>query len=199
MAPRTAARLNAASTLAGHLLGTLPDRWLHTQAVARRAEQLAATVGSSDQEALLAAAWLHDIGYGPLARVTGFHPLDGARYLGARGWPERVVGLVAYHSGAEFLAGPHGLTEQLAQFPHERSAVADALTYADQTTGPRGELMTIDDRRAEALARHGQSSAQAAVRQVREPFLIAVGLRVESRLWTSEHHSSTHSTIAEAH
>jgi hypothetical protein len=31
----------------------------------------------------VAAAWLHDIGYAPAIAEsgTGFHPLDGARYL----------------------------------------------------------------------------------------------------------------------
>jgi hypothetical protein len=164
----------------------MPDRWLHTQAVARRAEQLAVTVDSSDRGVLVDAAWLHDIGYSPLARATGFHPLDGALYLETLGWPVRIVGLVAYHSGAEFLAAALGLTEQLALLPQEHSAVSDALTYADQTTGPRGEPMTIGDRRAEALARHGPDSAQAAVRHVREPFLVAAGHRVEARVRGAE-------------
>jgi HD-like signal output (HDOD) protein len=182
MANGVAARLRVASEFAGYILAPLPDRWLHTQAVARRAEQMAVTVDSSDRGVLVAAAWLHDIGYSPLARDTGFHPLDGARYLEAHGWPTRIIGLVAYHSGAEFLAGAYGLTEHLAQFPQEHSAVADALTYADQTTGPHGELMSLDDRRAEALARHGAESAQTAVRHTREPVLVAIGRRVESRL-----------------
>ena len=30
---------------------------------------------------MTAAAWLHDIGYAPAVDDTGFHPLDGARYL----------------------------------------------------------------------------------------------------------------------
>ena len=91
-------RLNAALEWAEHLLSPLPDRWLHTQAVARRAEELAVTVDPSDRNVLVAAAWLHDIGYSPLAHATGFHPLDGARYLEAHGWAPRISGLVAYHS-----------------------------------------------------------------------------------------------------
>jgi HD domain len=187
MPPGTAVRLNAASEWAEYLLSPLPDRWLHTQAVARRAEELAVTVDSSDRGVLVAAAWLHDIGYSPLAHATGFHPLDGARYLEAHGWAPRIAGLVAYHSGAEFLASAQGLAEQLTHFPHERSAVADALTYADQTTGPHGEPMAMNDRRAEALTRHGPGSNLAAVRHAREPFLVAVGRRVESRLSALAH------------
>ncbi len=30
---------------------------------------------------LVAAAYLHDIGYAPELAITGFHPLDGARHL----------------------------------------------------------------------------------------------------------------------
>jgi putative nucleotidyltransferase with HDIG domain len=178
----TAERLELAPAYAEYLLDQLPDRWRHTVAVASRAGQLAVTVDPVDRWVLVAAAWLHDIGYSALARDTGFHPLDGAAFLEQNGWPDRVAGLVAYHSGADFLAGAHGLTEQLARFSHERSAVADALTYADQTTGPHGEPMAINDRRAEALARHGPGSAQIQVRCAREPFLLATGRRVEARL-----------------
>jgi hypothetical protein len=32
-------------------------------------------------ELIEAAAFLHDIGYSSVVRSTGFHPLDGARYL----------------------------------------------------------------------------------------------------------------------
>ncbi len=46
-------------------------------------------------EALVAAAWLHDIGYAPEVTDTGFHPLDGARYLVGLGIAERVVNLWA--------------------------------------------------------------------------------------------------------
>jgi hypothetical protein len=43
------------------------------------------------REVLVAAAWVHDIGYAPELLATGFHPLDGARYLTGLGVPERVV------------------------------------------------------------------------------------------------------------
>ena len=38
---------------------------------------------------LVAAAWLHDIGYAPELVETGFHPLDGARYLRREGLMNR--------------------------------------------------------------------------------------------------------------
>jgi integrase len=51
-------------------------------------------------ELLRAAAWLHDVGYTPSLAVTGFHPLDGARYLTTADVPDRLIGLVAFHSSA---------------------------------------------------------------------------------------------------
>ena len=45
-----------------------PERWLHTQGVASRAAELAVTVPAADRSVLIAAAWLHDIGYAPASR-----------------------------------------------------------------------------------------------------------------------------------
>ena len=83
----------------GLLAKALPRRWAHVQGVASKAEHVAASLALSD-EALVAAAWLHDVGYAPEVTDTGFHPLDGARYLAGAGVPERVVNLVARHSYA---------------------------------------------------------------------------------------------------
>ncbi len=60
------ARALAEQTLADHL----PDRWRHTQAVAREAIWLAA-LPDVDREPLIAAAVLHDVGYSPSSPVPG--------------------------------------------------------------------------------------------------------------------------------
>jgi len=78
-------------------LTSLGDRWLHTVAVARQAEQVASVLALPDDELLVAAAWLHDIGYAPALAVTGFHPLDGAVYLDRLGH-RRLACLVANHT-----------------------------------------------------------------------------------------------------
>ncbi|WP_412735713.1 HD domain-containing protein [Krasilnikovia sp. MM14-A1259] len=163
------------------LLGGMGARWRHSRGVAYRAAELAGPLGV-DTDLLVAAAWLHDIGYAPPAVVSGFHPLDGAGYLAARRWPPRVAGLVANHSGAVFVAAARGLDDALAAFPDEGGVVADALTYADQTIGPGGERVTPQDRRAEMLRRHGSVSWNARVDHVRWPYLKAVAERVEDRL-----------------
>lgn len=58
----------------------LPRRWAHSLGVAKRACSLSPILGR-DAELLEAAAVLHDVGYSPSIATTGFHPLDGARFL----------------------------------------------------------------------------------------------------------------------
>jgi putative nucleotidyltransferase with HDIG domain len=170
-----------AMCLAESLLGELPQRLSHSAGVARRAADLSAAVHPTDRDLLLCAAWLHDIGYAPAARDTGFHPLDGARLLRREGWPERLCALVAHHSGACFMADAQGVTG-LAEFPDEASPVTDALAAADQTTGVRGEAAFLEDRLAEALARHGELSVYGLAHVRRAPYLRAAAWRVELRL-----------------
>lgn len=175
-------RAGAARTLAEVLLDGLPDRLAHSAAVARRAGELVRAVHPGDRETLVVAAWLHDVGYSPVLRETGFHPLDGAAYLRQQGWSDRVCGLVAHHSGAAFVAGAQRLAGALARFPHEASPVSDALTYADQTVGPQGQRMSLDERLAEVLTRHGPHSAQARIHPLRSAHIRGVARRVEQRL-----------------
>ena len=60
--------------------------------------------------------------------------------------------------------------------------MSDALTYADQTTGPLGQRVDIRSRIDEVLRRHGPGSLQAKAHSVRGPYLLAIAERVESRL-----------------
>jgi hypothetical protein len=181
----TAADVARARALAGGVLIAQPDRWRHTMAVAARAEELTGAVAPDDRQVLLAAAWLHDVGYSPDIATTGFHPLDGARFLDREaGWPPRLCALVAHHSGARFVARPLGLHLQLNTYPDERSPVTDALAYADQTVGARGERLPMEERLADMLRRHGPGSANASVHEIRGPYLRAAAERVEQRLRT---------------
>ena len=93
-----------AADLAQHILDSDPDRLAHSKAAARRAEFLTLAVEPECAALLVAAAWLHDIGYAPGLRDTGFHPIDGARHLQTIGWPPAICNLVAHHSGARFVA-----------------------------------------------------------------------------------------------
>ena len=171
-----------AAGLAGELLASLGDRWLHTQGVARRAEEHAASVPTDDRELLVVAAWWHDLGYAPQLAHTGFHPLDGARYLAAEGFPERLCALIAHHSAATFEAEERGLLDQLSAWPHEESAVADALWAADMTTGPTGEPVEYAERLAEILYRYDEKSPVArAMSRARSDIETTIS-RTKSRL-----------------
>src|SRR5690606_38331824 len=113
---------------AARLLGTTPGRWRHVSGVAARAYAASKILNPSEAPLLIAAAWLHDIGYSPEIARTGFHPLDGARHLRAIGASARLCALVAQHSAAAVDAEIRGLRVVLeSEFPAERSLVAEAL------------------------------------------------------------------------
>jgi hypothetical protein len=139
------------------LADSLPRRWAHTQGVAARARSLAAITGA-DVGLITAAAWLHDIGYAPAAAVTGFHPLDGARYLrDVRQADPRLCRLVAHHTYAVMEARERGLADTLlAEFEPERPDLTDILTYCDMTTSPADLPVTVEKRLAEISTRYGR-------------------------------------------
>jgi hypothetical protein len=103
------------------------------------------------------AAWLHDVGYAPDVEDTGFHPLDGARYLRRLHADPRLCGLVANHSGARYEAELRGLVNELAEFPDETTLVRDGLWYCDMTISPVGLPVSFDDRLAEIRSRYGEA------------------------------------------
>jgi hypothetical protein len=83
---------------------------------------------------------------------TGFHPLDGARYLRRLG----IDGQVAYHSCAMVEAETRGLRDALAaEFKPGEPLLTDVLLYCDITTGPGGNYIRPADRLAEICARYG--------------------------------------------
>lgn len=133
-----------AERLARQHLALLPRRMAHVEGVARRAAEAASV--AADPELLIAAAWLHDIGYGPALVRTGFHPVDGAHYLRRIGAGDRLCGLVANHSCACVEARHRGV---LIEWADEESAERDALWRADITTIPTGHVTTVRTRLAE--------------------------------------------------
>jgi putative nucleotidyltransferase with HDIG domain len=163
------------------LAEVLPRRWEHVQGVAGKAERVAASLALSG-EVLVSAAWLHDIGYVPDVAETGFHPLDGARYLAGLGAPERVVNLVARHSYALLEAELRGIGDLVAVFPDEGGALRDALWYCDLTTSPDGQPVSTPDRIAEIKARYGPGHIVTRFITDGAPELLAAVERTEYRL-----------------
>ena len=147
----------ARETAEAFLADALPRRWAHTIGVAATAERLAAALEPVHADTIVAAAWLHDIGYAPdLVANTGFHPIDGAAYV-SRTCPDlwSAVNLIAHHSGALFEARERGLEAELAsyRFPVDVEELA-ILNAADLCTSRDGELIDPRARLNEVLDRY---------------------------------------------
>ncbi|GAA1173562.1 HDIG domain-containing protein [Streptomyces hebeiensis] len=161
----------------------LPRRWAHSLGVAERARSLAPILGA-DAELMEAAAVLHDIGYAPDVAETGFHPLDGARYLrDVAQADKRVVCLVAHHSCAWMEAEARGLRAELeGEFPREHSDLNDALCFCDMNTTPDGTPTNPVDRVNEIAGRYGADSLIGTFIRRAEPEILASTARVLERL-----------------
>jgi hypothetical protein len=167
----------------GLLEQPLPRRWAHTQGVARKARSLAPILGD-DADLLEAAAWLHDIGYSPEIATTGFHPLDGARYLRDIAQAEEILcHLVAGHSCAIIEAEQRGLAEELSrEFPPADEPLKNALTYCDMTTTPDGEHVAVGHRLAEIRERYGPGHLVTHFIQSAEPWLVEAVRSIQYRV-----------------
>jgi hypothetical protein len=164
------------------LVAELPQRWRHVAAAGGEAQRIADVFGGDGAE-LVAAAWLHDVGYASELADTGFHPVDGARFLRAGGWPARVCGLVAHHSGAVHEAELRRLGAELAEFGDEGpTPVRDALWYCDLTTGPAGERVAVDARLREIGERYGAGDVVARSVELAAPELVGAVERTRVRL-----------------
>lgn len=171
----------AAEIALSKLASRLPRRWKHVQAVASRATWVAQSLGLGED--LVSAAWLHDIGYAPDLVATGFHPLDGARFLRREGFDECIVSLVAYHSCAYIEAGIRGLASELAaDFAPGTSELADALLYCDMTTGPDGDYVRPADRLVEIRGRYGPDHEVTRFVELAAPEILTAAGRVEELL-----------------
>lgn len=166
---------------AEQLLAPLSQQWAHSSAVGHRAGRIAKAFPAHDRGQLVAAAYLHDIGYAPGLRRTGCHAIDGASHLRDAGH-ERLARLVAHHAEARFEANLRGLDDELAEFSRESSPVADALTYCDMTIGFDGEPLTLDERTREIARRHGEADAVTRSLAWSMPFLSLCVARTERRL-----------------
>ncbi|MGZ6667675.1 MAG: hypothetical protein ACXVH3_23390 [Solirubrobacteraceae bacterium] len=177
-----AARSQAAA-LADTLLGSVGTRLAHSACVARRVEQIGHMVDRRWQPALYEAAWLHDVGYHGRIAFTGFHPLDGARWLQASGWQPETCRLVAWHTAASTEGTLRGLADALAaEFAPPVPLAAAALTWADLTSSPTGAEWTVHRRVADILRRHPADSVVHRAVVAALPELWAAVEKVEFRL-----------------
>lgn len=154
-----------------------PDRRAHSLAVGRKAEAAASTVRAAVRSDLVTAAVLHDIGYAHPG--TGFHPLDGARFLDGLGFSRAVCHLVVHHSGSTWEAEERGLDLTVyAEFAVSDVDLGPAhavLWWADMTTGPDGADVRVEDRLSEICARYGPDDVVTRFISRARPVLVAAG------------------------
>lgn len=160
-----------------------PERLRHILGVAERVRQSAREInarrqyGAVDETVAYCAALVHDIGYLPLARDTGFHPLDGYRFLCAHGAAELARRIVAHSSSPEEarlrgLSLPEG-TEDLA---------AHLLTYWDVRVKQGGEVVTYEERRRDILDRYGEESVVGRANGLARPRILRIIERIDGLL-----------------
>lgn len=98
--PAPASELSWAEQVAERLLEPLGSRWRHTLGVVERARTVAGALEADKADVLVAATYVHDVGYAPELAQTGFHPLDGARFLRDAGpRASRGLGRVSLEGG----------------------------------------------------------------------------------------------------
>jgi hypothetical protein len=172
-----------AALLADRLLGGVGTRLAHSARVAGQVERVRDLLDGEWRSAIVDAAWLHDIGYSPRVQRTGFHALDAARWLRARGWPTATCRLVAWHTEAEVEGAVRGLGEDLAaEFEPPPALAAAGLAWADLTSSPAGELCTAADRIADILWRYPPDSIMHRAIADATPRLREAAEEIDSRL-----------------
>jgi hypothetical protein len=126
---------------------------------------------------LVTAATLHDVGYGH--PQLGFHPLDGAAYLEDLGFSSVVCHLVAHHSASTIEAEERGIDlvvyDRFAVGRDDLGPAHAVLWWADLTTGPQGQELTVEERLNDIATRYGPDHVVARSARRARSVLLAAG------------------------
>jgi hypothetical protein len=158
-----------------HWLSVLgSERREHSLEVGRKAASVAGMVDEELSKELHVAATLHDIGYA--YPETDFHALDGARFLARHGFSRAVCHLVVHHSASTLEAEERGIDLVVYdEFAVDRDLghAHQLLWWADMTTGPTGETVTVEDRLDEICWRYGPEDLVTRFITRARPILVA--------------------------
>ena len=170
-----------AQTLAHTLLAEYPCRLDHVGGAAMIAGMAAGALRVEHADTVIAAAWLHDIGYAAAVARTGFHPLDGALFLAREGWPDPVVFMVAHHSHAAVLAPYYGVHHHMALLEHVEGQADDIITFSDLRAGTNGLGADPRDRIDDMRQRHADRTfVPDDIREARYRMLLTAAARVNA-------------------
>lgn len=163
------------------------SRRAHSLEVGRKAESAAMLVAPHLREDLVAAAYLHDVGYAH--QDSGFHPLDGARLLASRGYSAAVCHLVAHHTASLVEATHRGIPpaeiERFTVAGEDIQKADQVLWWADMTTDPTGETVEAETRLAEIVERYGPDHIVTRSIQDATPLLLAACQAVSGSMYGS--------------
>lgn len=177
-----------AARVAEAMLIGVGTRLAHSRRVASQAVMVAPFLAAPWRDALVQAAWLHDIGYSPSISITGLHPLDGARFLRDLDWSKAICGLVAWHTRPTTEATLRGhLAALRGEFAQPPALALAALTWADLTSTPTGEACQPSDRITEILRRHKPGSMVHEATTANLPDLLADVRMIEDLIADSVH------------
>lgn len=172
-----------AAAVADRLLRDVGTRLAHSAGVAAQVQRVGGLLDGSWRLAVIEAAWLHDAGYNERLALTGFHPLDGARWLRDHCWPGKTCRLVAWHSAAATEGALRGLDHELAgEFEPPPWLAGAALTWADLTSSPSGERWAVGRRLADILRRHPTDSVAHRATVAALPALWGAAREIEALL-----------------
>jgi len=145
---------NLVRTFIEKCLANNPKRVAHVLEISRRVRETAEKLGLRGAQLELAecAALLHDIGYWEPIAKTGFHPIDGARFLEEHQEPELAAYIIGHSCSPE--------EGELSGFPGIRqdpSLIAKLITYWDVQVKQGGEVVSYSERFADIISRYGEA------------------------------------------
>lgn len=132
-----------------------PQRVLHILKIAHQVRESAIKLGlkGADLDFADCAALLHDIGYWKPIAITGFHPIDGARFLEQQG-EHNLASLIVGHSCSVEEGELLGFTE----IKFSSDIIAKLITYWDVQVKQGGEVVSYKERFTDIISRYGADS-----------------------------------------
>jgi hypothetical protein len=158
-----------------------PERLAHVLMIAKEVRKTAAVIATKhphlkiDPDFSYCAALLHDIGYAPCAKNTGFHPSAGHDFLKAKGFEDLAEVIIGHSSSPE-----EAEEKELKAIKPSEDLVAKLITYWDMQVKQGGIIVSYEERLAEIIARYGEHSAIGRANLRAKPRIMLIFKEIEN-------------------